>query len=140
MYLIIDAQLNFQNGPYIRKMLTMLEPHTVLFVVPTGVGKKTHLALDFLEQENFNYFGFIVIICITLRYNETYHQRKWFWADPHIILIVPGNCLYDLIEKLGNILAGSKTLFLIDDIIADENLDNLTWSYQEDTKVIRYGY
>ena len=28
-----------------------------------------------------------------------------------------------MIEKLGNILAGSKTLFLIDDIIADETLD-----------------
>ena len=37
-------------------------------------------------------------------------------------MIEPGNSLYGWIEKIGNILAGSKTLFLIDDIIADENL------------------
>ena len=38
-------------------------------------------------------------------------------------MINPGNSLYGWIEKIGNLLAGSKTLFLIDDIIADENLD-----------------
>ena len=47
----------------------------------------------------------------------------WFWTDPYIILIEPGNRLYDWIEKLGNILAESKTLFLINDIIANETLD-----------------
>ena len=35
----------------------------------------------------------------------------------------PGNQLYYLFEKISNLLAGSKTLFLIDDIIADETLD-----------------
>ena len=34
-----------------------------------------------------------------------------------------GNHLYDYIEKVGNLLAGSKTLFLIEDIISDKNLD-----------------
>ena len=38
-------------------------------------------------------------------------------------MIEPGNHLYDWIEKIGNLFAGFKTLFLIDDIIADENLD-----------------
>ena len=58
-------------------MLTMLEPHMVLFVAPTGVGK-THLALDLLKQEYFNHFAchreeqtcfcllFISVIYITL--------------------------------------------------------------------------
>ena len=45
-----------------------------------------------------------------------------FWTDPCIIMIEPGSRLYDWIEKLGNDLAGSKTLFLIHDIIADETL------------------
>ena len=45
------------------------------------------------------------------------------WIDCDIIPIEPGNHLYDLIEKLGNLLAGSKTLFLINDIIADKTLD-----------------
>ena len=31
--------------------------------------------------------------------------------------------MYDWIEKLGSLLSGHKTLFLIDDIIADEMLD-----------------
>ena len=38
-------------------------------------------------------------------------------------MIEPGNSLYDWIEKISNLLARSKTLFLIDDIIANETLD-----------------
>ena len=38
-------------------------------------------------------------------------------------MIEPGNHLYGWIEKIGNLLAGSKTLFLINDITADETLD-----------------
>ena len=97
----------------------MKEPHTALFVAQTGVGK-THLALDLLEKECKNYFDFIIIICPMLKHNETYRSRKWVWTDPEVILIEPGNSLYSWIEKMGNFLAGSKTLFLIDDIIANE--------------------
>ena len=45
------------------------------------------------------------------------------WNDPDVIPIEPGNQLYYLIEKISKLLAGSKTLFLIDDIITDEALD-----------------
>ena len=38
-------------------------------------------------------------------------------------MVEPGNQLYEWIEKLGSHFAESKTLFLIDDIISDENLD-----------------
>ena len=100
----------------------MKEPHTALFVAPTGAGK-AHLALKLLEKEYKNYFDFIIIICPMLKHNETYSSRKWVWTDPEVILIEPGNSLYSWIEKIGNVLAGFKTLFLIDDIIADENLD-----------------
>ena len=100
----------------------MKEPHTALFVAPTRVGK-THLALSLLENESRNHFDFIVIICPTLRYNSTYKNRSWVWNDPDVIPIEPGNQLYYLIEKISNLLAGDKTLFLIDDIIADETLD-----------------
>ena len=37
--------------------------------------------------------------------------------------IEPGINFYYLIEKISNLLAGDKALFLIDDIIADETLD-----------------
>ena len=98
------------------------ELHTALFVAPTGVGK-THLALSLLKTEYRNHFDFIVIICPTLRYNSTYKNRSWVWNDPDIIPIEPENNLYYLIEKISNLLAGDKTLFLIDDIIANETLD-----------------
>ena len=100
----------------------MKEPHTALFIAPTGLGK-THLALDLLESEYKNHFDFIIIICPTLKHNQTYRSRKWVWTDPEVILIEPGSNLYYWFEKIGNLLAGSKTLFLIDDIIADETLD-----------------
>ena len=100
----------------------MKEPHTALFVAPTGVGK-THLALSLLETEYRSHFDFIVIICPTLRYNSTYENRSWVWNDPDVIPIEPGNNLYYFIEKISNLLTGDKTLFLIDDIIANETLD-----------------
>ena len=100
----------------------MKEPHTALFVASTGV-VKSHLALSLLETEYRNHFYFIVIICPTLRYNSTYKNRSWVWNDPDVIPIEPGNNLYYLVEKISNLLSGDKTLFLINDIIADETLD-----------------
>ena len=52
-----------------------------------------------------------------------YKSRGWVWNDPDVIPVEPGNNLYYLIEKISNLLAGSATLFLIDDIITDEALD-----------------
>ena len=100
----------------------MKEPHTALFVAPTGVGK-IHLALNLIESEYRNYFDFIVIICPTLAHNETYKSRDWVWNDADVIPIEADNNLHYLIEKISNLLTGSKTLFLIDDIVADEALD-----------------
>ena len=100
----------------------MKEPHTALFAVPTGVGK-TQLALNLFENEYKEHFDFIIIICPTLAHNETYKSRGWVWNDPDVIPIEPDNQSYYLIEKISNLLAGSKTLFLTDDIIADEALD-----------------
>ena len=100
----------------------MKEPHTAMFVAPTEVGK-THFALSLLETEYRNHFDFIVIICPTLRYNSTYKNRSWIWNDPDVIPIEPGNNLYYLIEKISNLLTCDKTLFLTDDIIADETLN-----------------
>ena len=79
--------------------------------------------MNFLENEYRNHFNFIVIICPTLAHNQTYKSRGWVWNDPDAIPIEPDNNLYYLIGKISNLLTGSKTLFLIDDIIADEALD-----------------
>ena len=93
----------------------MKEPHTALFVAPTGVGK-THLALNLLENDHRNHFDFIVIICPTLANNETYKSRGCVWNDPDVIPIELDNNVYYLIEKI-------SSLFLIDDIITDEALN-----------------
>ena len=100
----------------------MKEPHTALFIAPTRVGKM-HLALNLLENEYRNHFDFFVIICPMLSCNETYKSRGSVWNDPDVIPMEPGNQLYYLIEEISKLLTGSKTLFLIDDIIADEALD-----------------
>ena len=100
----------------------MKELHTALFIAPTGVGK-THLALNLLENEYRNHLDFILIICPTLAHNETYRSRGWVWNDPDVIPMEPNNNLYYLIEEINKLLTGSKTLFLINDIIADEALD-----------------
>lgn len=102
--------------------LYMKEPHTALFVGPTGCGK-TERVLQLLETEYKEHFDFIVIICPTLRWNTTYRDRKWFWADHYVILIEPEGRLYEWIMKMDYFCAGYKTLFLIDDIIADDSLD-----------------
>ena len=107
---------------YIKLKMFMKELHTALFIAHTGVGK-THLALSLLENEYRNHFNFIIIIYPTLAHNETYKSQGWVWNDPDVIPIEPDNNLYYLIEKISNLLAGSKTLFLIDDIIADEALN-----------------
>ena len=100
----------------------MKEPHTALFVALTGVGK-THLALNLLENEYRIHFNFIVIICPMLEHNEIYKSQHWVWNDPDVIPTELGNNFYYLIEKISKLLTGSKTLFLINDIIADEALD-----------------
>ena len=79
--------------------------------------------MSLLENEYRNHFDFIVIICPPLAHKETYKSQGWAWNDPDVIPIELGNNLYYLIEKISNLLAGSATLFLIDDIIADETLD-----------------
>ena len=130
IYLIIDAWLNIQSGAlkdvkYKATKMFMKELHTLhtaFFVAPTGV-RKTHLALSLLENEYRNHFDFIVIICPTLAHKKTYKSRVWVWNEPDVIPIEQDNNLYYLIEKISNLLAGSVTLFLINDIIADEALN-----------------
>ena len=101
----------------IRLKMFMKEPHTAL------TGGKTQLALNLLENEYRNHFDFIVIICPTLAHNQTYKSQGWVLNDPDVTPIEPDNNLYYLIGKISKLLAGSKTLFLIDDIIANEALD-----------------
>ena len=59
------------------------EPHTVIFIGQTGCGK-THLVLGLIENQYNNHFDYIVVICLTLPENDTYHSKKWIKNDDKV--------------------------------------------------------
>ena len=105
-------------------------PHTSIFSGPTSCGK-TKKVLDLLESEYRHHFQNIVILCSTLRWNKTYLERSFLWQDDYIFLIEPKEQLFARIKKLSQIFAGEETLFIIDDVIANENLDKKRQSLLE---------
>ena len=86
-------------------------------VIPIEPGNQLHYLIEKISN---------LLAGPTLRYNSTYKSRGWVWNDPDVIPIEPGNQLHYLIEKISNLLAGSTTLFLINDIIADEEIHRST--------------
>ena len=98
------------------------DAHTGIFSGCTGCGK-TQKVLDLIEQEYRHHFENIVILCPTIRYNKTYLGRSWIWNDDYVFIFEPHGNLFELIEKLSNLFSGEETLFIIDDMIADETLD-----------------
>ena len=97
-------------------------PHTAIFTGSTNVGK-THLVLDMIETQYNKHFDKIIILCQTIRWNKTYIDRSWFIKDENVWLVEPKDKLYDYIEKRSNLEVGNAVLFIVDDIISDENLD-----------------
>lgn len=98
------------------------DPHTTIFTGPTSCGK-TQRVLDLLENEYRQHFDNTVILCPTLRRNKTYQERSSLWKDDYVFLIDPGDQLFEWIKKLTSQLAYEETLFIVDDMIADESLD-----------------
>ena len=98
------------------------KPHTAIFTGQTGCGK-THLVLELIEKEYNKHFDFIVIICPTLRENSTYHAKEWIKTDDNVWVVDPKEKLYQRIKKLPELLRFLGVLFIIDDIIANNNLD-----------------
>ena len=98
------------------------EAHTAIFTGPTSCGK-TQKVLDLLEREYRHHFDNVVILCPTLRWNKTYLERAWMRKDDWVFLFEPRGNLFEIIEKLSTKFSGEETLFVTDDIIADETLD-----------------
>ena len=96
------------------------EPHTSIFSGQTG-SWKTHFVLGFTEKEYNKHFDFIMIICPTIRENATYHE--WIKNDDKVWLIEPKDKCYQWIQKLSRLLRFLEVLFIIDDIIANKDLD-----------------
>lgn len=98
------------------------EPHTAIFSGPTSCGK-TQRVLDLIEKEYKNHFENIIILCPTIRWNQTYLERSWVWKDDYVFCFEPKANLFEHVEKLSKLLSGEETLFIVDDMIADETLD-----------------
>ena len=98
------------------------EPHTSIFIGQTGCGK-THLVLELIEKEYKKHFDYIIIICPTLRENNSiYHAKEWIKNDDKVWLVYPKDNLYQWIKKLSELLRFFRVLFIMDDIIANESL------------------
>ena len=93
-----------------------------MFIGQAGCGK-THLVLELIEKEYKKHFDYIVIICPTLRENSTYHAKEWMKDNDKVWLVEPKENLYQWSKKLSGLLRFFEVLFIVDDIIANENLD-----------------
>ena len=83
----------------------VFEPHTAIFSGLTGSGK-IHRMLDLLENEYKDHFDYIVILCPTLRINETYLTRCWVRKDKRVFLVEPGDKLLEWINLLSTWFSG----------------------------------
>ena len=83
------------------------KPHTAIFIGQTGCGK-SHLVLELIEKQCNNHFYYIVIICPTLRENDTYHSKEWIKKNDSVWLADPRDNLYQWIKKASNFLRKSK--------------------------------
>ena len=106
------------------------KPHTSIFIGQTGCGK-THLVLGLIEKEYNKHFDYIVIICPTLKNNKTYHAKEWIKNDGNFWLVDPKDKVYQWIQKLSELLWSLEVLFIIDDIIANKELDKSRQSLSE---------
>ena len=65
------------------------EPHTSIFISPTGC-EKTHFLLKLIEKEHNKHFDYIIIICPTLQENnKTYHAKEWMKNNDKVWLVEP---------------------------------------------------
>ena len=85
--------------------------------------EKTHLVLELIENQYNKHFDYIIIICLTLWENSTYHAKEWIKNDDNVWFVDPGDRLFEWIKKLSELLSFLEVLFIIDDIIANESLD-----------------
>ena len=97
------------------------QPHCAIICGQTGCGK-TVFALDLLEAGYKGAFSHIVILCPTVRWNKTYHEPRWIWADPEVYIADPGERLQEYLRAFFFIFAGEPTLYIIDDCSASKAL------------------
>ena len=98
-------------------------PHSAMFVGVMACGKIEFL-LKLLETVYKNHFDFIVILCPTISDNKTYLSRKYIFNDKNIFIEcdIEGK-LNEWIRLFKSSLKGHQTLFIIDDCLAEGEIN-----------------
>ena len=96
-------------------------PHCAVLVGATGCGK-TRLTLGLLANYYKGVFSHIVILCPTLRHNQTYQNCRWLFSDPEVYLIDPADRLHDSLRAFYKLFQGESTLFIVDDMAASKSI------------------
>jgi hypothetical protein len=96
-------------------------PHCALIAGPTSCGK-TRFVLNLLENQYRGVFDYIIILCPTIRDNETYLERSWIWTTPNVVVIEKCDRLNHLLGVLFERFRGEKTLYLVDDLAGSDEL------------------
>lgn len=99
------------------------DSYTVIFSGPTCWGK-SYMGPDLIEKEYVSYIMATSSLSAQC-WNKTYHVTGQIKHYDKIWLIKTEDKIYHWIQKFPQLLAGSETLFIIDDTIADEGLDKL---------------
>ena len=98
-------------------------PNNILIVGQTGCGKTCYL-LSMLENEYFQYFEHIFLICPTFNLNKTYCDWK-FINDPNLFAI---QCNHDDVNTWLTKIScfGDLTLIILDDCAAGQDVKDRT--------------
>lgn len=97
------------------------DPHSAIVCGQTGCGKSVFI-LDLLDGPYRGVFKHIVLLCPTIMYNRTYHQRPWVWSDPEFYIVDPGERLHDWLRAFYSFFKGEPTLYIVDDCSATKAL------------------
>ena len=61
--------------------------HTAIFTGWTSC-RNSHLVLNFIGKEYSQHHDYIIIICPTLRWNKSYHAKRWIKYDGKVWLTI----------------------------------------------------
>ena len=93
-----------------------------MFIGSVGAGKSREV-LRLLENEYFDFFEIVVLLCPTITINSTYIECYFLWKDSKIYTIKPKDDLIKWVDAISKEANGKKTLFILDDCIGKKDLD-----------------
>lgn len=97
-------------------------PANILIVGPTNSGKSKYV-VNQLRGPYKNKFDYIVLVCPTYVYNQTYND--FGLGDNHLFVVVPEQDQVDFeLKQMTLLFKGTKTLFIIDDCASTKDVKN----------------